>query len=135
MATNQTDEALLDQLRQVARRAGVEILKHYRSGAAARVKSDSSPVTEADVASERIIIEALRQLSPDIPIVSEEAASVAPTEIGPARQGRRFWLVDPLDGTKEFLTGNGEFTVNIALIENDRPVLGVVHIPTMDVTY
>lgn len=129
------DQALLDAVSRIARLAGVEILKHYHGGTTVWSKSDSSPVTEADEASERIILDALRRQSPEIPIVSEEAAAASPAEIGPRRAGRRFWLVDPLDGTKEFLTGNGEFTVNIALIEDDRPVLGVVHVPTLDVTY
>lgn len=125
---------LVEPLRDLARAAGIEILRHYRGGVAARTKDDASPVTAADEAAERIILEGLRRLTPDIPIVSEEAAAAGRTpEIEGA--GARFWLVDPLDGTKEFLSGNGEFTVNIALIENGRPVLGVVHIPALGTTY
>lgn len=132
-----SDAALLDEVRRIARQAGVEILRHYSSAAPARMKSDSSPVTEADEAAERLIVAALRDLTPEIPIVSEEAAAAGESPVGGGSSSgsQRFWLVDPLDGTKEFLTKNGEFTVNVALIEDGRPVLGVVHVPTLDVTY
>lgn len=102
----------------------------YRSGAAVRTKDDSSPVTEADEAADRLIVGGLREAAPDIPVISEES-------IGAARApaGGRFWLVDPLDGTKEFIGRTGEFTVNIALIEEGRPVLGVLHAPALDETY
>jgi len=89
-----------------------------------REKDDSSPVTEADEAAEAFILEALGKMTPDIPVVAEEA--VAAGNI-PEVTGKRFWLVDPLDGTKEFINRNGEFTVNIALIENGLPIAGVVH--------
>ncbi len=128
------DRELLEALRRLARAAGVEILKHYRAGGLVRAKADSSPVTAADEAAERIILDGLRALSPAIPIVSEEQAASgrAPKLDG---SGGTFWLVDPLDGTKEFLSGNGEFTVNIALIEEGQPVLGIVHIPALGTTY
>lgn len=95
-------------------------------------KADHSPVTEADVAAEKIILRALADLAPDVPVVAEEqsAADGLPQTIG-----RRFFLVDPLDGTKEFIARNGEFTVNIALIEDGQPVLGVVYLPAGDEMY
>jgi 3'(2'), 5'-bisphosphate nucleotidase len=95
-------------------------------------KADNSPLTLADLAAHRIIVEALTRLTPDIPILSEEAADIA----YPVRsQWARYWLVDPLDGTREFIKRNGEFTVNIALIEHGKPVMGVVYAPVLDVCY
>src|SRR5262249_29074245 len=97
------------------------------------LKHNRTPVTAADEAAEAIILPALGELAPDTPSVAEEAVAHAglPT-IDPQR---RFFLVDPLDGTREFLAGSGEFTVNIALIEGGRPILGVVHLPALDATY
>lgn len=128
---------LLPELCRVARAAGQAIMGYYGSNPAVRAKQDASPVTAADEIAERMILAALQELTPGVPIVSEEAAAAGHLpDIGdPARSRRRFWLVDPLDGTREFLSGNGEFTVNIGLIEGDRPVLGVVHVPTRDLTY
>lgn len=123
---------LLAAIRPVAEEAGRATLAFYGDHAGAREKADGSPVTLADEAAEAVILPALRALTPEIPVVSEEEAAKG---LGPTSIGARFWLVDPLDGTKEFLNGNGEFTVNIALIENDRPVLGVVHVPALDTTY
>lgn len=120
--------ALLDELAAVARRAGAAILDVYRTDFAARAKSDASPVTDADERAEALIVPALRALTPDVPIVAEE--SVAAGDV-PA-VGDEFWLVDPLDGTKEFIGRNGEFTVNIALIQHGVPVAGVVHAPALD---
>src|SRR5436309_10389032 len=94
-------------------------------------KDDTTPVTAADLASERIIVEMLTSAFPEIPIVSEETVPAA----GFASPAARFWVVDPLDGTKEFVARNGEFAVLIGLVENGRPVLGVVHGPALDVTY
>ena len=94
-------------------------------------KSDSTPVTEADLASERVIVEMLCKAFPDIPVVSEETVP----EAGFCSPAARFWLVDPLDGTREFVARNGEFAVLIGLIEDGRPVLGVVHGPAIGVTY
>lgn len=107
--------------------AGREIISVYRGDFSARAKSDLTPVTEADEAAERIILEGLAKLDPTTPVISEEAASAGRI---PA-VGARFFLVDPLDGTKEFISRNGEFTVNIALIEDGAPVLGVVHAPAL----
>lgn len=123
----------LKQVADVARRAGAEIMRVYNSDFSVAQKPDSSPVTEADTAAEAIILRSIREgISGNFPIVSEEAASAGHL---PDVQGTPFWLVDPLDGTKEFISRNGEFTVNIALIENNRPVLGVVYLPVKGVTY
>ncbi len=115
-------------LRRIAMAAGSEILAIYKRDFAVRAKEDASPVTEADEAAERLILAELAQLSPDMPAVAEE--SVAAGNV-PAPLGNRFWLVDPLDGTKEFINRNGEFTVNIALVEGGRPVMGVVYAPAI----
>ena len=122
---------LLDAIRPIAEAAGEATLKFYGSTASV-TKADGSPVTLADQAAEDVILPRLRALTPDIPVVSEEEAAKGLT---PDVTGNRFWLVDPLDGTKEFISGNGEFTVNIALIENGVPVLGVVVIPARKQTF
>lgn len=113
------------ELADIAWHAGEIILAHYEAGVEARRKEDQSPVTVADEEAERYILAHLRESWPEIPIVAEEevAAGRVP-DIGP-----RFFLVDPLDGTKEFISRNGEFTVNIAEIENGRPLRGVVYLP------
>ncbi|MDD5177644.1 MAG: 3'(2'),5'-bisphosphate nucleotidase CysQ [Sterolibacterium sp.] len=118
---------LLEQLLPVARAAGRAILDVYATDFEVRGKSDASPVTAADEHAEAVILPELVRLTPTIPVVSEEEASTGRI---PA-VADRFWLVDPLDGTKEFINRNGEFTVNIALIENGRPVLGVVFAPVL----
>jgi 3'(2'), 5'-bisphosphate nucleotidase len=123
--------ALLAAVVPVAEEAGRATMRFYGRVTAAE-KADGSPVTAADQAAEDIILPALRRLTPDIPVVSEEEASKGLT---PEVTGDRFWLVDPLDGTKEFLSGNGEFTINIALIERGVPVLGVVVVPARGQTY
>jgi 3'(2'), 5'-bisphosphate nucleotidase len=117
---------LLERAIDAARRAGEEILRIYASEFAVEHKADRTPVTEADHAAQRVILAALAPTG--IPVVAEEAAL-------PATAAPRFWLVDPLDGTKEFVARRGEFSVNIALVEGDRPVLGVVYAPTTGVTY
>ncbi len=127
-------EDLLAVLCVIAERAGKEILAHYveTEEIEVRHKADDSPVTEADEAAEAFILEALAKLTPEIPVVSEEAASAGHV---PDVSGGRFWLVDPLDGTKEFLSRNGEFTVNIALVVAGVPVAGVVHAPALAMTW
>jgi 3'(2'), 5'-bisphosphate nucleotidase len=114
-------------LADLALAAGREIMTIYANPVDARQKSDLTPVTEADEASEKIILAGLRELDPATPVISEEAAAsgVIP------RVAERFYLVDPLDGTKEFLSRNGEFTVNIALIDKGAPVAGIVHAPAL----
>jgi 3'(2'), 5'-bisphosphate nucleotidase len=124
---------LLEPVAAIARAAGAEILEVYASGeVAASLKKDSSPLTVADLRAHTLIVARLAQLAPGVPILSEEAAETPFAE----RSGwRRYWLVDPLDGTREFLARNGQFTVNIALIEGHAPALGVVHVPVTDTTY
>ncbi|HRQ48792.1 MAG TPA: 3'(2'),5'-bisphosphate nucleotidase CysQ [Rhodocyclaceae bacterium] len=127
MSTRATDRELLEGIVPIARKAGKVIMDVYATDFAVRGKSDASPVTEADEKAEALILEGLARLAPDIPVVAEEA--VAAGRIPDT--GRRFWLVDPLDGTKEFISRNGEFTVNIALIEDGEPRLGVVFAPAL----
>jgi 3'(2'), 5'-bisphosphate nucleotidase len=125
---------LLEVARRAARRAGIAILEVYNAVDApdVRHKADDSPVTRADERAEAVILEILRAETPPIPVIAEEASE---REGMPGQAPPRFWLVDPLDGTKEFLRRNGEFTVNIALVEGDRPVLGVVHVPALGETF
>ncbi|MBI5256798.1 MAG: 3'(2'),5'-bisphosphate nucleotidase CysQ [Burkholderiales bacterium] len=117
--------ALLDSIATLAREAAVEVMAVYAGPIAVRGKADASPVTEADERAEAVILAGLAKLAPQIPVVAEEAAAAGRVP----QVGERFWLVDPLDGTKEFISRNGEFTVNIALIEHGLPVLGVVLAP------
>ena len=130
--TEPSPERLMAAIRALALRGGVEILKYYRGDFQVRKKADSSPVTEADEAAEAIIVAGLRALTPDIPVVAEEKMAAGHTE---DISGGRYWLVDALDGTREFVNNRDEFTVNIGLIENTRPVMGVVHAPAQGVTY
>jgi 3'(2'), 5'-bisphosphate nucleotidase len=113
----------------LAREAGEAIMRVYAQDFAVQTKDDDSPLTAADLASHRILVAGLQALTPDIPVLSEEAADIPWTT---RREWRRLWLVDPLDGTREFVKKNGEFTVNIALIEDGEPVLGVVQAPALD---
>ncbi len=124
---------LLEATSSIARRAGEAILEVYQEeDHGVVVKSDDSPLTRADLASHRIIAAALAELTPEIPVLSEEGAG---RDYDERRHWHRFWLVDPLDGTKEFIRRNGEFTVNIALIADGAPVLGVVHVPVLARTF
>jgi 3'(2'), 5'-bisphosphate nucleotidase len=125
-------QELLPQLVALAREAGREILAIYNSNFAVQHKADSSPLTLADLRAHTTLVNGLRALTPHIPILSEEASDIAFSE---RSAWSSHWLVDPLDGTREFVSRNGEFTVNIALIEQHRAVLGVVHVPTNDVTF
>ncbi len=128
----------VDLLINVAKQAGKEILKIYGTDfEIEQKKTDSfdegeSPLTKADTASNDIIIRSLKEKYPDIPILSEENKEVDYQE---RKDWKRFWLIDPLDGTKEFIKRNGEFTVNIALIDNKKTVFGVVYVPVTDVVY
>jgi 3'(2'), 5'-bisphosphate nucleotidase len=129
--------ALLPALVTLAEKAGQVILEHYDGGTDVRLKDDASPVTAADEAAEAVILAGLEELTAegltsDWPVVAEEQVAQG---VVPALDQRRFWLVDPLDGTREFLSRNGEFTVNIGLIEDEVPVLGVVHAPAQGRTW
>ena len=125
-----TDDRLLELITDLARVAGAEVMKVYVTDFAVRGKSDASPVTEADERAEQVILDGLAVLTPGVPVVAEESVAAGRIPVGPGERGR-FWLVDPLDGTREFVGRNGEFTVNIALIEAGEPVLGVVFAPAI----
>ncbi|MEQ1690346.1 MAG: 3'(2'),5'-bisphosphate nucleotidase CysQ [Gemmatimonas sp.] len=125
-------ETALHQLIAIARAAGAAVMAHYGREGHVQLKADTSPVTVADHAAHHVIVNALTANWPQIPVISEEG-EIPPFET--RAHWRRFWLVDPLDGTKEFIHQNGEFTVNIALIEDGIPVLGVVFAPALDVLY
>jgi 3'(2'), 5'-bisphosphate nucleotidase len=127
------DRTDLDFLIATACDAGGEILKVYATDFGVTRKEDASPLTEADLRSHHLITRRLRERYPDTPILSEENSEESPYEI--RRQWREFWLVDPLDGTKEFIKRNGQFTVNIALIREGRPVAGVVYAPVLERLY
>lgn len=122
----------IGKLVEIAKLAGKAILEIYQQDFTVMEKADKSPLTEADMASHNIIVEALGKLTPDIPVLSEESANI-PYEV--RSSWAAYWLIDPLDGTREFIKRNGEFTVNIALVENGRATLGVVHVPVTNTSY
>jgi 3'(2'), 5'-bisphosphate nucleotidase len=126
------DRKLLDAVAEIARGAGQRILAVYEEDFEVHAKDDHSPLTEADLAAHRHIVAQLADIAPDDPVLSEESTDIPWAERAP---WHRYWLVDPLDGTREFVKRNGEFTVNIALIVDGAPVLGVVHVPVTGVTY
>src|SRR6188768_1849784 len=133
MTTSPLDLAkLVEPVREIAARASEQILKIYETDFAVAEKQDRSPLTAADLASHEAIVAGLKALTPELPILSEESVGIPFAE----RSGwSRYWLVDPLDGTKEFIKKNGEFTVNIALIEKNTPVLGVIYAPAFETLY
>jgi 3'(2'), 5'-bisphosphate nucleotidase len=118
----------LDEIIRIVHLAGIEIIKIYKKKVTKKYKSDNTPVTNADIRANDIICKGLKLHFPEISIVSEE-------QIKKGKAAKKFWLVDPLDGTKEFLKGNGEFTVNIGLIENKKPVFGIIYMPTKNKLY
>lgn len=124
--------ALADALLPLAHEAGAAIMAIYATDFTSRSKDDRSPVTDADDAAETIILSGLRGLTPGLPVVAEELAARGEA---PQVGNGPFWLVDPLDGTREFIERNGEFTVNIALVEDGRPVLGIVLAPALEVAW
>jgi len=130
-----TDSALplpLADLIALGRQAGSAIMEIYDAGFSVQEKPDRSPITEADLAAHRLIIDRLQASTPDIPVLSEESTGIPWKQ----RKGwNRYWLIDPLDGTREFIKRNGEFTVNIALIEHHAPVFGLIHVPVTGITY
>jgi len=117
---------LLPAVKSIAREAGQVILRYYTDTVSAHVKADGSPVTAADHAAEAVILPALHHLTPNIPVISEEQHAAGNS---PAGDHRTFWLVDPLDGTRSFVDHTGEFTVNIGLVSDGVPVLGVMYLP------
>ncbi|MEZ0121016.1 MAG: 3'(2'),5'-bisphosphate nucleotidase CysQ [Candidatus Reddybacter sp.] len=124
---------VVDKVVALCRRAGEAILEVYaRSDLGVEVKADESPLTAADLAAHHILADGLEGLLEGVPVLSEEAAAPLFSE---RSQWQRYWIIDPLDGTKEFIKRSGEFTVNVALVDNHVPVLGVVHVPVSGVTY
>lgn len=122
---------MIEEIIKIAKSAGDKILDIYNSkDFKVEIKEDKSPLTEADLASNKIIINALKEIS-GFPILTEES----PVDYKERRNWKTFWLVDPLDGTKNFIARNGEFTINVALIENYRPVMGVIYVPVPDTVY
>jgi 3'(2'), 5'-bisphosphate nucleotidase len=128
-----TNNHLLTDVINFCQQAGDAILKIYgREDFGITSKADASPLTLADTASHDVILKSLSGLTPDVPVLSEESQTIPYNK---RKLWKEFWLVDPLDGTKEFIKRNGEFTVNVALIKEGRPVLGVVHAPVLGTTY
>jgi 3'(2'), 5'-bisphosphate nucleotidase len=126
-------DSLANAVEEIAAEAGRAIMSVYTAGDVRRwSKTDASPLTEADLRAQRVIADALARLTPELPMLSEEAPPVAYAE---RSRWARYWLVDPLDGTREFLARNGEFTVNIALIDGHSPALGVVNVPVSGHSY
>jgi len=132
MSIDATLKPLIEPVVELAQAAGEAILEVYATDFDVQAKDDQSPLTQADMASHLKIVARLQELTPDVPIISEEGGLPEFPERG---AWSRYWLIDPLDGTKEFVNRNGEFTVNIALIDNNRPVFGVVTVPVTNVTY
>jgi 3'(2'), 5'-bisphosphate nucleotidase len=126
---HQNLENLIRPVTDIAIRAGARILEIYATDFEIETKADESPLTAADKASHNTIVAALAKLTPDIPVLSEESDEITWAE---RSQWPEYWLIDPLDGTKEFIKKNGEFTVNIALIQGHQAVLGVVHVPVQN---
>lgn len=126
-----TTEITVEKLGEIAKAAGDTILSFYGDEAIA-IKSNQTPLTQADLAAHALICEALKTLTPDIPILSEESDDIAYDE---RKTWERYWLIDPLDGTREFINQNGEFTVNMALIVEHEPVVGVVYAPVRKELY
>ena len=129
---NTATHALLPQVIAISREAGAAIMRVYSGDIQVRNKTDGSPLTQADMAAHRIIVTALARLQPSLPVLSEESEALP---FATRAQWGEYWLVDPLDGTREFIKRNGEFTVNIALIRQGRPALGVVYAPAPGLLY
>ena len=122
----------IEDVIRIAARASEEIVKIYNTSFTVENKEDDSPLTAADMAAHHTIMEGLQRLTPELPVLSEESSSIPFATRG---QWSCYWLVDPLDGTREFIKRNGEFTVNIALIDRHEPVLGVVYLPVGGACY
>ncbi len=131
---NSSNNDYIKPLIRIAEKASAAILNIYHSDYSFEIeeKSDNSPLTKADIAAHNTIVSELTTLTPDIPVLSEEGSKIPFNE---RKKWDRYWLVDPLDGTREFIKRNGEFTVNIALIENHYPTLGIIYVPVLGVCY
>ena len=125
------NKKLILEICNISIKAGNKILEYYKDEIEVTHKQDLSPLTKADLASNKIILESLTKLNSNIPILSEESL----VDWSIRKNWKKYWLVDPLDGTKEFIKKNGEFTVNIALIEDNNPILGVVYVPAKSLLY
>jgi 3'(2'), 5'-bisphosphate nucleotidase len=133
VAVDRDLSSLLPEVRRLVDAACVAILEVYATGHEVEYKADASPITRADRAAHDILSNGLHRLTPDVPVLSEESAAGQDYEV--RRHWREFWLVDPLDGTREFIQRNGEFTVNVALVRDHRAVLGVVAAPVLQLQY
>jgi 3'(2'), 5'-bisphosphate nucleotidase len=128
-----SNERLLNIALESAKKAGVEVMKYYRDKSfTAELKEDESPVTNADIAANDILMDQLITLTPDIPFISEEVGAVS---LAQRKNWSKYWLLDPIDGTGEFIIGSGDFAVNVALVENGWPSIGVIHAPDHHLTY
>lgn len=126
-------EKMLSVALDSAKKAGVEVAKHYKNGDyTSEFKDDDSPVTSADIAANDVLMDHLKTFTPNIPIISEEVGALP---LAQRKNWERYWLLDPIDGTGEFILGSGDFAVNIALVENGWPSIGVIHAPDKHVTY
>jgi len=132
MPSKLINDQIIGKIKEISRLAGNEIMKIYNTDFSVYIKSDHSPVTKADTNANNVILKGLSELPVKYPILSEEGAAISYQE---RSNWKSFWLVDPLDGTKEFIKKNDEFTVNIALINNNIPVFGVVYAPVYDLFY
>lgn len=128
----QINQELIQQICQISRQAASCIMEIYKSDFIVNNKADNSPLTNADIAAHHTICSLLEKLTPDVPILSEESSDIPYSQY---RRWSHYWLIDPLDGTRGFIKHNGEFTVNIAFIENHEPKLGVVYVPITDICY
>lgn len=129
---NEIHHQYLEPIITIAKAAGTAIMEVYATDFGVSNKEDHSPLTQADLAAHQVITSALKSLSPNIPIISEESEII---DYDIRKEWRQYWLIDPLDGTREFIKRNGEFTVNIALIDHHKPVLGVVYAPVTELLY
>ena len=132
MASLTSDQILIENLIRISKDAGDAIMDIYETEFDVDIKSDQSPLTKADLLSNKIICSSLEKITPDIPVLSEEASKIKYSQ---RLNWKQYWLVDPLDGTKEFIKKNDEFTTNIALISENKPILGVIHVPANNETF
>ena len=123
---------LTEEIKIISEEAGKKILEIYETDFSVENKEDNSPLTAADMAAHNTICQALKKLTPNTPLLSEESSDISFAE---RQSWNQYWLIDPLDGTREFVKRNGEFSVNIALIEEQKSILGVIHIPVSGITY